>query len=71
MSHAELDDATDSTPATRPTWRRLPRAARRLPAPQVVGGCCGTDHRHIDAIAGPASRRPILSPPDGGPDLNP
>ena len=31
----------------------------RLPALCVVGGCCGTDERHIDAIAGawlPAGR---------------
>ena len=32
--------------------RRLPRAARcRLPNLDVTGGCCGTDHRHVRAIA--------------------
>ena len=27
------------------------RIRRRLPALEVLGGCCGTDHRHISAIS--------------------
>jgi len=30
-------------------YRRLCRA---LPNLAVVGGCCGTDHEHLDAITG-------------------
>lgn len=50
-SHAELDEATeldDGNPAELGaeyvTLRTL------LPNVTVVGGCCGTDHRHIEAI---------------------
>jgi homocysteine S-methyltransferase len=51
-SHAELDEA-DELDAGDPAeladqYRRL---AERLPNLSVVGGCCGTDHRHVDAIA--------------------
>ena len=50
-SHAELDEATeldDGDPddlASRHGSLRL-----GLPALSVVGGCCGTDHRHVAAI---------------------
>ena len=47
-SHAELDEATeldDGDPkAFGGEYREL---ARVLPNLNVVGGCCGTDHRHI------------------------
>jgi homocysteine S-methyltransferase len=51
-SHAELDACTDLD-AGNPTelggeYRAL---TRKLPALTVVGGCCGTDHRHVAAIA--------------------
>ncbi len=51
-SHAELDASTDLD-AGDPVelgaeYRRL---QRKLPALAVVGGCCGTDHRHVAAIA--------------------
>jgi homocysteine S-methyltransferase len=51
-SHAELDEA-DELDAGDPVglaahYREL---QRRLPNLNVVGGCCGTDHRHIAAIA--------------------
>jgi len=52
MSHAELDAATEldtGNPA------ELAEQYRRLrsdhPHLHVLGGCCGTNHRHIDAIA--------------------
>lgn len=52
MSHAELDEAEtldDGDP------RELADAHRRLqaqiPALSVLGGCCGTDHRHVSELA--------------------
>jgi S-methylmethionine-dependent homocysteine/selenocysteine methylase len=59
MSHAELDEAEqldDGDPAELGAEYRELR--ERLPRLAVVGGCCGTDHRHVaaiaDALAGPA-----------------
>lgn len=53
LSHAELDEAEtldEGDPAElAAAYRDL---AERLPGLSVFGGCCGTDHRHIDAIAG-------------------
>ena len=51
MSHAELDEATeldDGDPAD--LGAPLRGAARQLPRLNVLGGCCGTDHRHVEAI---------------------
>ena len=50
-SHAELDAATEldaGDPAELGQEYRRLRA--RLPHLSVLGGCCGTDHRHIAAI---------------------
>jgi S-methylmethionine-dependent homocysteine/selenocysteine methylase len=50
-SHAELDDSTDldeGDPAELAGQYRRLRAV--LPQLAVVGGCCGTDERHVDAI---------------------
>jgi S-methylmethionine-dependent homocysteine/selenocysteine methylase len=52
MSHAELDEATaldDGDPADLAARCAALRAA--LPSLHVIGGCCGTDHRHVDALA--------------------
>lgn len=49
--HAELDEATeldDGDPGD--LGRRYAALARLLPRLNVVGGCCGTDHRHVRAI---------------------
>ena len=50
-SHAELDAATEldigDLPDLADRYRRL-RAS--LPRLNVLGGCCGTDHRHLRAI---------------------
>ena len=50
-SHAELDESTEldmgNPEELGKEYRELRRALRRL---TVVGGCCGTDHRHINAI---------------------
>lgn len=50
-SHAELDESPDLD-AGDPVelgkqYRELRRTLRRL---SIVGGCCGTDHRHVEAI---------------------
>jgi homocysteine S-methyltransferase len=52
-SHAELDEAEtldDGNPAD--LGRRYAHLAELLPQLAVVGGCCGTDTRHVAAIAG-------------------
>lgn len=52
MSHAELDQATaldDGDPLE--LARELSVLSTSLGGLRVVGGCCGTDHRHIEAIA--------------------
>lgn len=51
-SHAELDEATELDDGDPDDLGRRYRALRRsLPRMNVLGGCCGTDHRHIAAIA--------------------
>lgn len=52
MSHAELDDAEEldaGDPAG--LGRRYRELLDVLPALSLVGGCCGTDLRHVTAIA--------------------
>ncbi len=50
-SHAELDVATEldsgNPEELGSQYHELRRALKNL---HVVGGCCGTDHRHVDAI---------------------
>ncbi|MEP0825977.1 MAG: homocysteine S-methyltransferase family protein [Nitrososphaera sp.] len=51
-SHAELDQATeldDGNPAE--LGHQYGQLADRLKRLNVLGGCCGTDHRHIQEIA--------------------
>ena len=51
-SHAELDASTDLDAGDPLTLGREYRALqRKLPVLTVMGGCCGTDHRHVAAIA--------------------
>ncbi len=53
LSHAELDEATeldDGDPAALARDAAVVREA--LPALRVVGGCCGTDVRHVAALWG-------------------
>ncbi len=50
-SHAELDEATEldeGDPAD--LGARHAALKARLPGVSVLGGCCGTDHRHVAAI---------------------
>jgi S-methylmethionine-dependent homocysteine/selenocysteine methylase len=51
-SHAELNEATEldvGNPAE--LGAQYAALRRRLPNLNVMGGCCGTDHRHVEAIA--------------------
>jgi homocysteine S-methyltransferase len=51
LSHAELDAATELDPGDPTDLGRRYRDLRgRLSRFSVMGGCCGTDHRHIAAI---------------------
>jgi len=51
-SHAELDNSTELD-AGNPTGlaEQCSELKRLLPSLNIVGGCCGTDHRHIEEIA--------------------
>ena len=51
-SHAELDEAEELDIGDIAELARDYADLRvRLPRLAVIGGCCGTDHRHIDAVA--------------------
>ncbi len=51
-SHAELDAATELDAGDPAELGREYRAIlEKLPHINVLGGCCGTDHRHVQAIA--------------------
>ena len=52
MSHEELDEAVeldDGNPAE--LGAQYAELQGLLPAFRVMGGCCGTDHRHIEAMS--------------------
>jgi homocysteine S-methyltransferase len=52
MSHAELDEAEELDPGDPAELADgYARLRERLPNLCVVGGCCGTDHRHVAAVA--------------------
>jgi len=58
LSHAELDEATEldeGDPADLAT--RHAELRSRLPNLNVLGGCCGTDHRHVGEIASAWAQR--------------
>lgn len=59
MSHAELDEAEeldDGNPAE--LGDLSVEIMRHLPNIRVVGGCCGTDHRHVGCMAHHDHARP-------------
>ncbi|MQX18354.1 homocysteine methyltransferase [Sinorhizobium terangae] len=62
MSHAELDES-ETLDAGDPAdlARRYRSLTGRLPQLRVLGGCCGTDHRHIAAICEACLPRTALS----------
>lgn len=50
-SHAELDEATELDIGDVDDFgRRYGALKRDFPAIRVLGGCCGTDHTHIESI---------------------
>ncbi|MBB5537335.1 homocysteine S-methyltransferase family protein [Rhizobium giardinii] len=51
MSHQELDES-ETLDAGDPAdlGRRYRQLTRQMPQLRVLGGCCGTDHRHVAAI---------------------
>jgi len=52
LSHAELDEMAELDEGDpEDLGRHLGRLRKRLERLSVLGGCCGTDHRHIAAIA--------------------
>lgn len=52
-SHAELDASTDLDAGNPVELGSEYRGLLRMhPQINVLGGCCGTDHRHVEAIAG-------------------
>jgi len=56
-SHAELDEAEDLDQGDPDDLAERYRAVRPLmPGLNVVGGCCGTDERHIEAICSSFAR---------------
>ena len=52
LSHAELDAATELDDGDPEEFGRLhAELARLVPGLRVVGGCCGTDHRHVGCVS--------------------
>jgi S-methylmethionine-dependent homocysteine/selenocysteine methylase len=52
MSHAELDAMTELDDGDPVEFGALYRdLGRRLPNLRLIGGCCGSDHRHVGAAA--------------------
>jgi S-methylmethionine-dependent homocysteine/selenocysteine methylase len=51
-SHAELDNATELDPGNpEELGAQYGDLLRRFPHINVLGGCCGTDHRHLERIS--------------------
>lgn len=61
-SHQELDES-ETLDAGDPIdfGRRYQDLVRRMPQLRVLGGCCGTDHRHIGAICAACMPQPAMS----------
>ena len=52
MSHAELDEAEELDDGDPEEFGRLHQdLVDLLPNMHAIGGCCGTDHRHVNAVA--------------------
>lgn len=51
MSHAELDETPELDDGDPEEFGALYRlVAEKLPGVRALGGCCGTDHRHVGAV---------------------
>ncbi len=56
MSHAELNEAPALDAGDpRELGREYAEISRRMRHMNVMGGCCGTDHRHVEQIAASCS----------------
>lgn len=52
MSHAQLNEASELDAGNATEFgQEYADLKKRLPQLNVMGGCCGTDHRHIEQIA--------------------
>ena len=62
MSHQQLDES-ETLDAGDPAdlGQRYRQLTRRMPQIRVLGGCCGTDHRHVAAICEACLPNAILS----------
>ncbi|QFI65485.1 putative homocysteine S-methyltransferase [Sinorhizobium alkalisoli] len=61
-SHAELDESeTLDVGDMRDLAQRYRALTGRMPHLRILGGCCGTDHRHIEAICEACLPPPALS----------
>lgn len=70
LSHAELDAATELDAGDPQQLGRHYRSLRqRLTQLRVLGGCCGTDHRHIVAICEACNPLAGFVPTHTRPDL--
>ena len=61
MSHAELDECEvldDGNPAE--LGQQYRELLDRLPHLTVLGGCCGTDYRHVEQICDAVIEPPVL-----------
>lgn len=53
LSHAELDEATELDDGDPVEFGALyAEFSRLLPNLRIIGGCCGSDHRHVSAACG-------------------
>jgi S-methylmethionine-dependent homocysteine/selenocysteine methylase len=51
-SHAELDNSTElDTGKPHELGEEYAEVLHRFPHINVLGGCCGTDHRHVECIS--------------------
>jgi homocysteine S-methyltransferase len=61
-SHAELDAATELDAGDpRELGDDYARLMEIWPSLNVIGGCCGTDHRHVAAMVAALVRAPELA----------
>ncbi len=62
-SHAELDNSPDLDTGDAADLGRRYAALRGLAGTRfnILGGCCGTDHRHVAAIAEACLQRPAAA----------
>ena len=59
LSHAELDESEELDIGNPEEWGELNGAFTGLmPALKVIGGCCGTDHRHVGCAARHVFKQP-------------